>query len=120
MVSSKTTAENGTDSSTWQVRYADGSGVSGTTGFDTITVGDLTIENRKFGLVSKQANGFSRDPFLDGLFGLAFPQLSAFSNTSTQTIVQDLYDMGKIKEPIVGIWLGRTNADKGVGEVVSF
>ncbi|KAL9555425.1 hypothetical protein MBANPS3_002365 [Mucor bainieri] len=101
------TSENGT----WQVRYGDGSGVSGDIGHDTITLGnDISLDNYPFGIAKEQAHGFARDPFMDGLFGLAFPALSAISNKTS--FVQELHKQGKIKEPLVSFWFGRSTADK--------
>ncbi|GAN10410.1 aspartic endopeptidase protein [Mucor ambiguus] len=80
------TIENGT----WQVRYGDGSGVSGIIGQDTITLGsDISLDSYVFGIAKEQAHGFARGPFMDGLFNLAFPALSAISNRTG--FVQELH-----------------------------
>lgn len=108
------------ESSTWQVRYGDGSGVSGVIGHDKITIGSgISLENYPFGIAKEQACRFARDPFLDGLFGLTFPTISAINNMTSTSFIQDLHAHGKIKEPIVSFWLGRSAADNGQGEVVN-
>ncbi|KAL7335015.1 hypothetical protein PS15p_200559 [Mucor circinelloides] len=106
------------EKSTWQVRYGDGSSVSGIIGHDTIAIGnDISLEDYSFGIAKEQAHGFARDPFMDGLFGLAFPALSAINNKTS--FVQTLHQQGKIKEPIVSFWLGRSTAENGKqGEVM--
>ncbi|KAI8643858.1 aspartic peptidase domain-containing protein [Parasitella parasitica] len=107
------------DSSTWQVRYGDGSSVSGIIGHDRIMIGNgISLEDYPFGIAKEQAHGFAVDPFLDGIFGLAFPAISAIDNMTSTTFVQDLHAQGKIKEPIVSFWLGRSAADDGQGEVM--
>ncbi|CEP14007.1 hypothetical protein [Parasitella parasitica] len=107
------------DSSAWQVRYGDGSSVSGVIGHDKITIGnDISLEDYPFGIAKEQAHGFVVDPFLDGVFGLAFPAISAIDNMTSTTFVQNLHAQGKIKEPIVSFWLGRSAIDNGQGEVM--
>lgn len=107
------------EKSTWQVRYGDGSSVSGIIGHDTITVGNaISLDDYSFGIAKEQAHGFARDPFMDGLFGLAFPALSAINNKTS--FVQTLHQQGKIKEPIVSFWLGRSTAENDKqGEVIN-
>lgn len=85
-----------------------------------ITIGNgISLENYPFGITKEQARGYARDPFLDGLFSLAFPIISAINNMTSTSFVQDLYAHGKIKEPIISFWLGRSAADNGQGEVVN-
>lgn len=56
---------------TWNITYGDGSGASGTVGTDTVTIGDIAIENQAVELATKVSSSFQNQSS-SGLFGLAF------------------------------------------------
>ncbi|ORX52356.1 peptidase A1 [Hesseltinella vesiculosa] len=100
--------------SSWSLRYGDGSGVQGYTAADNIVVQDDTVKNVTIGLVFSESSDFSRDGYLDGIFGLAFPALSY--TDLKKPFVEMMYDQKLIDEAIVGVWLGRSQ-DGGYGEI---
>lgn len=102
---------------TWSLRYGDGSGVYGVTGYDTIHLGNgLSEPGQLIGLVEAETFDFTMDPNLDGIFGLGFPPLSLTGQNVS--IVQAMKDEGRIPSAQVGVYLGRAR-DGGKGEIVS-
>jgi hypothetical protein len=61
-------------------RYGDGEFLTGTVGFDTVTVAGLTVTNQEIGVVNKAA--WSGDSITSGLLGLAYPGLTSVYNSS--------------------------------------
>ena len=73
---------NSSKSSTYQkdgqdfnIEYGSG-GVSGTTGKDTVTMGDATAELMTFGEIKKTSGAMFLVSQLDGILGLAYPTIS--------------------------------------------
>ncbi|KAI8144503.1 aspartic peptidase domain-containing protein [Fennellomyces sp. T-0311] len=99
---------------TWGLRYGDGSGVQGTIGQDTVHLGDISHPNQVLGLVDNESSDLAMDPELDGIFGLAYPEL-AFTGQK-QSILEGMRDAGTIPSASVGVWLGRAR-DGGKGEM---
>ncbi|KAI8888985.1 acid protease, partial [Backusella circina FSU 941] len=105
-------------SSTWSVKYADGSGVSGTVAQDTVSLGsDIKIRKEFIGLATEQRDGFQNDPSISGLFGLGFSLLSQFKGAPKKSLVERLYDEELIERPVVGFWLSH-DKHQGTGEVL--
>ncbi|KAI8982152.1 aspartic peptidase domain-containing protein [Mycotypha africana] len=100
---------------TWALQYGDGSVVKGYTAIETITLGNVSQPNQRFGLVTAQTAELAQDRYLDGIFGLAFPPLAYTGIRSS--IVQDLHQAGHITSPIVSFYLGQAK-DGGKGEVI--
>lgn len=75
----------------WNITYGDGSGASGTVGTDTVTIGDVSIENQAIELANKVSSSFQNQSS-SGLFGLAFGSIntvepSEFDLRSWHTLV---------------------------------
>ncbi|XP_027006720.2 gastricsin-like isoform X3 [Tachysurus fulvidraco] len=84
----------------FSITYGTGS-VQGIIGYDTVTMGQLTVTNQKIGLsTTEPGNHFAR-PLHDGLMGLAFKP------PSDQTIVDTMIQEGVIEEPIFAFYLSR-------------
>ncbi|KAJ7115076.1 acid protease [Mycena crocata] len=81
---------NPADSATFQlfpnvtffIRYGSGEFLAGPTGFDTVTVGGLSVTHQEFGIPSE--NAFLGDGVSEGVFGLAFPGLTSVWNTTSR------------------------------------
>jgi Eukaryotic aspartyl protease len=99
----------------WSLSYADGSYISGRTATDSVSIGDIHYEGQMIGLANDESGQFAADKFLDGIFGLAFPNLSLTG--AKQSPVEMMYDQGQLDEPVVGVWLGRSK-EGGGGEMV--
>lgn len=80
----------------WKINYGDGSGASGSVGTDTVTIGNIAVDNQAVELASKVSSSFQNQSS-SGLCGLAFgnintvePRKSRFSHSiSIHTVVSD-------------------------------
>ncbi|KIJ41452.1 hypothetical protein M422DRAFT_172297 [Sphaerobolus stellatus SS14] len=101
---------------TFSIEYDDGSNVSGPIFSDTVTVAGVKAVNQIFSAVTTLSSSFQDDP-IDGLLGMAFPQLSElnanpFFNTAfLQGAVR--YNLFAFKLASTGsaLDLGNTNPD---------
>ncbi|KAJ7488920.1 aspartic peptidase domain-containing protein [Mycena latifolia] len=66
---------------TFLVRYQSAESMSGPVGFDTVTDGGLSIDHQQIGVPNH--NAFLGDGVSEGVFGLAFPQLTSVWNTTS-------------------------------------
>ncbi|KAI8342353.1 aspartic peptidase domain-containing protein [Chlamydoabsidia padenii] len=98
---------------TWSLSYFDGSYVGGMVGKDTLHIGDLSHANQTIGVATLESPSFARNEYMDGIFGLGFPSLSL--TRQRNSIIMDMFYNMEIDEPVVGIYLGRTQ-DGGKGE----
>jgi hypothetical protein len=64
----------------FNISFADLEFLTGEVGFDTITVGGLTVTHQEFGVITKAA--WNGDGVTTGLMGLAFPGLTSVFNGS--------------------------------------
>ncbi|KAJ3851420.1 aspartic peptidase domain-containing protein [Lentinula lateritia] len=62
----------------FDIEYADGEFLSGTVGFETVTVGGLAVKQQEIGVVNKAA--WDGDGFNSGLIGFASPNLTFVFN----------------------------------------
>jgi hypothetical protein len=115
--SNRSSSYRDTGNKTWTIQYGDGSGVNGFTGNDIIHLGkNLSQLNQTIGFATQLSQGLATDQYLDGIFGLGFPNLS-FTGVK-ETVVEKLYTVKKISAPVVSFFLGKSR-DGGKGEVVS-
>jgi aspergillopepsin I len=61
---------------TWNIKYEDGSGASGTVGTDVVTVGGTSVSGQAVEIAMEVSSGFVSDTNIDGLLGLAFSSLN--------------------------------------------
>ncbi|THG95840.1 hypothetical protein EW026_g5877 [Hermanssonia centrifuga] len=64
----------------FNISYGDGEFLTGSVGFDTVTVGGLTVTRQEIGVVTAAA--WEGDSINTGLMGLAFPDLTSVYNGS--------------------------------------
>jgi len=110
--SSSTYKKNGTE---FEIKYGSGS-LSGFVSQDTITMGDLTVENQLFAEATSEpglAFAFGR---FDGIMGLGYDTISVngIPPPFYNMLEQDLLD-----EPVFAFYLGDTN-DEGSESVATF
>ncbi|XP_057583150.1 pregnancy-associated glycoprotein 2-like [Hippopotamus amphibius kiboko] len=82
------------------IRYSCGS-IFGSLGYDTIQIGNLAIQGRRFGL-SRWKNGSTETPF-DGILGLGYRSLAL---EMTTPIFDNLMAQGVISHPVFAFYLG--------------
>ncbi|XP_041951780.1 gastricsin-like [Alosa sapidissima] len=81
----------------FSIKYGSGS-LTGVIGYDTVSMGELTVTNQKIGLsVTEPGSNFAR-PLHDGIMGLAFI-------SDQQTIVDTMIQEGLIEEPVFAFYL---------------
>lgn len=80
--------------SSWQIRYGDGSGASGTVGFDTVEVGEITVTRQAVEIATSISQAFIDDPNNDGLLGLGFGHINTIEpeqqNTFFENVMEEL------------------------------
>ncbi|KAJ6260052.1 hypothetical protein Dda_5698 [Drechslerella dactyloides] len=74
---------------TWNIRYADGSGASGTVGTDKVTVGTTTFQSQYVEIASTASNNFVKGNN-DGLLGLAFGRLNTVRPKQAKTFFENV------------------------------
>ncbi|KAI8583383.1 hypothetical protein K450DRAFT_223360 [Umbelopsis ramanniana AG] len=85
---------------------------NGTYGRDTVTIGPYTTPNMTFGVIEATANNsspVSGEPYLNGVFGLAFPTLTYSSETlqfQYDPFIFALWKAKQIPQSIFSIYLG--------------
>ncbi|KAF8960859.1 hypothetical protein BGZ46_001471 [Entomortierella lignicola] len=113
----------------WQINYGDGSSVSGHLAIDRVEFSEITIDNQLFGMADRESSSFL-DDVVDGVFGLGFPDLSAFVLEDPQSVEQKIKGpisntvLGSIltheliPAPVFGVWLGNSDGptDPNVGD----
>ncbi|KAJ7058495.1 acid protease [Mycena amicta] len=107
---------------TFFVRYGSGEFLAGLTGFDTLTIGDVSVTQQEFGIPDQ--NAFLGDGVSEGVLGLAFPGLTSVYNVSDRHqaagvnhIVYDPFfvnavKQGKVKNPYFSHSLDRPTLEE--------
>ncbi|KAI8875771.1 rhizopuspepsin 3 precursor [Backusella circina FSU 941] len=102
------------DGRTWKIQYGDGSNASGVLGRDTINLGGYKITNQTIGLAKKESATFAAD-VVDGMLGLGFDTITTVKGVKTP--MDNLIKQGHVKNPVFGVWLGKSS-EGGGGEFV--
>ncbi|KAF2686212.1 aspartic proteinase precursor [Lentithecium fluviatile CBS 122367] len=105
-------------SSTWHIRYGDGSNASGTVGTDNVVLGGLCIESQAIELASKLSPQFTKGAG-DGLLGLAFGKINTVKPKPVKTPVENMMEQDDIPEDMevftcyLGSWRDKDEVDEG-------
>ncbi|KAF9955179.1 hypothetical protein BGZ72_003951 [Mortierella alpina] len=102
------------------VKYGDGSHVSGTTGVDRMLISGNTIANQSFGMATVDDSTIAKKG-VEGVVGLGFGRVANVKGFTT--VVETMLARKMIVQPIVSIWLGRQRmggANEGSGGAVIF
>jgi aspergillopepsin I len=76
------------EGATWDISYGDGSGASGTVGFDQVDVGGVTAVE----IATTVSSAFVSDENNDGLLGLAFGKINTIQPTGQKTFFESVAD----------------------------
>lgn len=76
----------------WKIQYGDGSGASGTVGFDTVNVGGATATRQAVELATQLSSSFVADENNDGLLGLAFSTINTVQPQAQKTFFESIID----------------------------
>mmetsp|Transcript_316 Transcript_316/g.479 ORF Transcript_316/g.479 Transcript_316/m.479 type:complete len:475 (-) Transcript_316:352-1776(-) len=101
--------KNGT---TFSIRYGSGA-CSGFMSQDSVTVGDIKVNNQLFAEVTKEPGIAFIAAKFDGIMGLGFDSISV---THAPGVFTNMMDQKKVEEPVFAFYLNRTAG--GDGELV--
>lgn len=88
--SSKSSTFKNMSGSTWQIQYGDGSSASGTVGTDTVTLGNIVIQNQAVELADTISSQLQGEAGSDGLLGLAFGTINTVKPKPVQTPLENM------------------------------
>ena len=80
------------EGASWDISYGDGSGASGTVGFDQVAVGGITATRQAVELATAVSSAFVADENNDGLLGLAFGKINTIQPTGQKTLFESVAD----------------------------
>ncbi|GAB5589303.1 hypothetical protein Unana1_04203 [Umbelopsis nana] len=98
---------------------------NGTYGKDIVSVGGYTVQNLTFGVINSAANNtppVSGEPYMNGILGLAFPNLTyAYQTGGVQydPFVFALWKQKQIPQPIFSLYLG-SRLSSGESGLITF
>ncbi|KAK3844832.1 MAG: aspartic peptidase domain-containing protein [Linnemannia gamsii] len=104
----------------FDVKYGDGSHVSGITAIDSVTLSGTKIVNQSFGLASVDDSTIAKKG-VEGVVGLGFGSVANIKGYST--LMETMISRKNLTQPIVSIWMGRQRmggATEGSGGAVIF
>ncbi|KAF9114359.1 hypothetical protein BGX27_011100 [Mortierella sp. AM989] len=104
----------------FDIRYGDGSRVSGTTGLDRVLISDAAIANQSFGMASVDDSTIAKKG-VEGVVGLGFGRVANVKGYTT--LLESMLARKTIIQPIVSLWLGRQRvggSTEGSGGAVIF
>ncbi|OAQ27131.1 acid protease [Linnemannia elongata AG-77] len=104
----------------FDVKYGDGSHVSGVTAIDSVTLSGTKIANQSFGLAAVDDSTIAKKG-VEGVIGLGFGAVANIKGYST--LVETLISRKNLTQPIVSMWMGRQRmggATEGSGGAVIF
>ncbi|KAF9088184.1 hypothetical protein BGX23_007577 [Mortierella sp. AD031] len=104
----------------FDVKYGDGSHVSGVTALDTVLISGTKIANQSFGLAAVDDSTIAKRG-VEGVIGLGFGAVANIKGFST--IVETMIGRKSLTQPIVSLWMGRQRmggANEGSGGAVIF
>ncbi|KAM3579370.1 hypothetical protein VKS41_008229 [Umbelopsis sp. WA50703] len=96
---------------------------NGTYASDTVQVAGYTVKNLTFGVISSAANNtppVSGEPYLNGILGLAFPNLTYASQTGEgqyNPFVYALWQQNQIPQSIFSLYLGSRLIEGDTGQI---
>lgn len=80
------------EGASWDISYGDGSGASGTVGYDTVDVGGATATSQAVELATTISSAFVADENNDGLLGLAFGKINTVKPTKQKCFFENIAD----------------------------
>ncbi|EXJ88769.1 hypothetical protein A1O3_01833 [Capronia epimyces CBS 606.96] len=76
--------------STWQIRYGDNSGASGTVGTDNVKIGNIVVEGQAIELASRISSQLLEQTASRGLLGLAFGSINTVRPKPVRTPLENM------------------------------
>ncbi|KAG0332241.1 hypothetical protein BG004_001329 [Podila humilis] len=88
----------------FDIRYGDGSHVSGTTGTDRVVISGHVIANQSIGMAAVDDSTIAKKG-VEGVVGIGFGRAAVVKGYST--VIETMLTKKALAQPIVSIWLGR-------------
>lgn len=82
----------------WKIAYGDGSGASGSVGYDQVTIGGVTAAKQAVELATSVSGSFIQDTNNDGLVGLAFGTINTIEPRAQATFFENV--MQQLDQPV--------------------
>lgn len=101
-----------TSNQEFRVTYGTGS-VSGTLGYDTVTISGMKLSKLPFAEASTISSEFAMSPF-DGILGLGF---SSISSSGQQTPIQNMIANNVLDEPLFAMYTTKQGAEIDFGGI---
>ncbi|KAF9354034.1 hypothetical protein BGX26_008208 [Mortierella sp. AD094] len=104
----------------FDIKYGDGSHVSGLTGLDRVSLSGVSVANQSFGMASVDDSTIAKKG-IEGVVGLGFGRVANVKGYTT--IVESMLARKIILQPIVSLWLGRQRmggSNPGSGGAIIF
>ncbi|KAF9174086.1 hypothetical protein BGX20_001061 [Mortierella sp. AD010] len=108
------------ENKSFEIKYGDGSQVSGLTALDRVLLSGVSVANQSFGMASVDDSTIAKKG-IDGVVGLGFGRAANIKGYTT--IVESMLARKIILQPIVSIWLGRQRvggSNEGSGGAIIF
>jgi len=104
---------------TWKISYGDGSGASGSTGTDTVTVAGIAIKGQVVELATQLSTEFAQGQG-DGLLGLAWPAINTVSPQQAATPVENMISQKLIGQGLFTAYLTSWRDQSSDGSFYTF
>lgn len=122
---SKSTTWRNYASASWKIAYGDGSGASGTVGFDVVDFGGATVNKQAVELATAVSGSFISDENNDGLVGLGFSSINTVQPQAQKTFFENVMPeldlplfTANLEEDASGTYnFGEIDAEEYTGEI---
>lgn len=95
----------------FHISYGDGSFAHGYSGYDTVGLGDHSVQNQLVQIATRTSD--SKDSGFNGILGLGFPTLATIKGTAT--LLDNLQRQGQIRNAMIGVQLKSRDLHKTTG-----
>ncbi|KAH9161573.1 acid protease [Lactarius sanguifluus] len=98
---------------TFELRYGDGSTVSGEQYTDTVTLAGFKATRQRLGAATTYSSGFQSDQFpADGLLGMGYESLSSYG---ASPVFQSLVSQGQVSTPAFSFYFAESGSELYIG-----
>ncbi|KAH8986111.1 acid protease [Lactarius akahatsu] len=97
----------------FELKYGDGSTVSGEQYTDTVTLAGFNATRQRLGVATTYSSGFQSDQFpADGLLGMGYESLSSYG---ASPVFQSLVSQGQVSTPVFSFYFAESGSELYIG-----